>query len=335
MRGLFRREENVKGLSSVPAVSVVCLLMIGSACGSPSGRSVPATPENQTSSTAPTRAASSAASSAAGKPHRPVKVVPRRPTSATDFDPARFSNPTRVTNPYLPLTPGSQLTWKGHAFDEGDRVSRSIRMTVTDMTKVVDGVRTVVARDEDSTNGELEEVELTFYAQDDDGTVWYLGEYSEEYDDQTLVKSPHWLGGLRGAKPGVMMQAAPRLGTPSYAEGWGGSDLTWTDRGKVDQVGVHECIGSRCYSDVVVIDEFNPDEPGTHQLKHYAPHVGGIRTGWRGAEEEEKEELELVSRKRLSAAEMDTLRQAVLDEEKRANHRSPHVYGKTAPMRRG
>jgi len=253
-------------------------------------------------------------------------------TNDADFDPGNFSHSTLVTNPYFPLVPGAEFTWKGHAFDDGKRVARSITTTVTDLTKVVDGVRTVVAWDRDSTDGDLEEVELTFYAQDDQGTVWYFGEYSEEYDDKRIVKSPTWLGGLRGARPGVMMQSTPRPETGSYAEGWGGSEVNWTDRGKVDQTGVSECVHVGCYTSVVVIDEFNPDEPGRHQLKHFAPEVGGIRTGWRGAAEVEREELELVSLKRLDAPEMAAVRRAVLAEEARANRRSPDVYGRTSPM---
>ena len=40
-------------------------------------------------------------------------------TNDADFDPANFSNPTAVTNPYFPLVPGTRFTWKGHALDEG------------------------------------------------------------------------------------------------------------------------------------------------------------------------------------------------------------------------
>ena len=253
--------------------------------------------------------------------------------SDTDFDPANFSNPTQVTNPYFSLVPGTRFTWKGHALDEGELIKREIEFTVTDMTKVIDGVETVVAWDRDFTDGALEEVELTFFAQDDDGTVWYFGEYPEEYDGKKLVKSPVWLGGLHEARTGITMQALPRLGTPDYAEGWGGTDVDWTDRGKVDQVGIDNCVPVDCYSDVVVIDEFNPDEPGKHQLKYYAADVGGIRTGWRGNKEDEQEELALVSLVHLSSSEMEEVRQAVLDQEARAYDRSPDVYGQTEPIR--
>jgi hypothetical protein len=231
------------------------------------------------------------------------------------------------------MVPGTQFMWKGHAFDDGERVSRAIEFTVTDMTKTINGVQTVVARDRDFTDGEPEEIELTFFAQDDFGMVWYFGEYSEEYDDKQIVKSPLWLAGLRKARAGIMMPAHPRTRTPDYAEGWGGSDLHWNDRAKVYKVGVKDCVATGCYSDVVVIDEFNPDEPGQHQLKYYAPNVGGTRTGWSGANEVEREELALTSRKTLGPDALADLREDVLDQEKRAYERSPGTYGKTAPMK--
>ncbi len=290
---------------------VSLLVLLASACSG----SAPSPPGTSAASTSPT-----------------ASTTPPPVASDADFDPANFSNPTQVTNPYFPLVPGTRFTWKGHALDEGERISREIEFTVTDMTKVIDGVKTVVAWDRDYTDGSLEEIELTFFAQDDDGTVWYFGEYPEEYDGKELVKSPVWLAGLHEARVGITMQALPRLGTPSYAEGWGGADVVWTDRGKVAKIGGKNCVPVACYTDVVVIDEFNPDEPGKHQLKYYASGVGGIRTGWSGKNEDEQEELQLVSLEHLDAGAMAQVRAAVMAQEARAYDRSPDVYGQTDPI---
>lgn len=250
---------------------------------------------------------------------------------ASDFDPASFSHPTDVTNPWFPLVPGTRFAWKGHANDDG-RVTRAVVFTVTDLTKVVNGVRTIVAWDRDYNNGELEEVELAFFAQDDEGNVWHFGQYPEELDGKRIVKTPTWIAGLHGALAGITMQADPRPGTPSYAEGWGGTDVHWNDRARVDQLGQQTCVPVDCFSDVLVVDEFNPDEPGAHQLKYYAPGVGGLRVGWRGAAEDEREVLVLVSLEHLTPAEMDDVREAVLAQEARAYRLSPDVYGTTAPI---
>jgi hypothetical protein len=257
---------------------------------------------------------------------------PPPPAKASDFDPANFSRPTEVTNPWFPLEPGTRFTWEGHATDEGERIARQVVFTVTDLTKVVNGVRTVVTYDRDSTGGELEEVELSFFAQDDDGNVWYLGEYPEELDGTKIVKTATWISGLHGARAGIHMPADPQLGTPSYAMGWGGTDVHWNDRGQVDRLDQDTCVPLDCYTGVVVIDEFNPDEPGTHQLKFYASGVGGIRVGWRGANETEREVLELVTLEHLSPGEMDSLRETALAQEARAYRLSPDVYGTTDPI---
>jgi hypothetical protein len=288
----------------------------GSACGAPQNAPMTGvtTPVN---SPTPTDSSPSADSN--------------RPPSDKDFDPKNFTHSTEITNPYFPMTPGTQFLWKGHAYDDGEKVSRAIEFTVTDQTKLIDGVRTVVGRDRDITEGKAEEVELTFFAQDDVGTVWYFGEYSEEYDDKRIVKSPTWLAGLHGARPGIMMPAQPRTQTPDYAEGWGG-DLHWNDRAKVHRVGVKDCGPTGCYKDIVVIDEFNPDEPGQHQLKYYAPNVGGVRTDYSGENEIEREQLALVSRKNLDGRAFADLREDVLEEENRAYQRSADKYGKTARM---
>jgi hypothetical protein len=261
-------------------------------------------------------------------------AVPSTPppfATDADFDPAHFSHPTEVTNPWFPLAPGTRFTWRGHAHD-GGLVSRAVVFTVTDLTKVVDGVRTVVAWDRDYNEGELEEVELAFFAQDDDGNVWHFGQYPEELDGKKIVKTPTWIAGLHGARAGITMQAAPRLGTPSYAEGWGGSDVDWTDRGRVFRLGEETCVPLDCYANVLVIDEFNPDEPGAHQLKYYSAGLGGVRVGWRGANEEEREVLKLVSLEHLDAGEMAGVRRAVLAQEARAYRISPDVYGTTEPI---
>ena len=48
--------------------------------------------------------------------------------------------------------------------------------TVTSLTKMIAGVNTAVVWIEDISDGVVVEKEIAFYAQDDDGTVWYLGE---------------------------------------------------------------------------------------------------------------------------------------------------------------
>jgi hypothetical protein len=269
-----------------------------------------------------------ASAAASGTPAAPTSA---KPVSDKDFDPGAFHPGTTVDNPLFPLVPGTRKVWSGHALDEGNPIRRRVVFMVTDLTKVIDGVPSVVVYELDYTNGELEESELAFFAQDDEGNVWQMGEYPEEYEEGELSKAPAWIAGLHGARPGVMMMAAPRTGTPSYAEGWG-PEVGWNDRGKVDGTNEHTCVPMACYSDVAVVAEFNPNEPGAFQLKYYAPEVGGVRVGWRGPNEEEQEILVLTNHDVLDADGLVRLRRRVLAQDARGYDVNPDVYGQTPPL---
>src|SRR5215211_6232160 len=78
--------------------------------------------------------------------------------SAKDFERAKFDkSSTHIDNKYLPLKPGSKLTYKGSAIPEGEktRVKRRVVSTVTDLSKWIDGVRTLVIWERDYTAGKL------------------------------------------------------------------------------------------------------------------------------------------------------------------------------------
>ncbi len=158
----------------------------GSACGAPEKAPLTGVTTPANSST-PTDSSSSADSN--------------RPPSDKDFDPKNFTHSTEITNPYFPMTPGTQFLWKGHAYDDGEKVSRAIEFTVTDLTKTIDGVRTVVARDRDFTGGEAEEVELTFYAQDDFGHGLVLRRVLRGIRRQADREVSTWLAGLQRPHP--------------------------------------------------------------------------------------------------------------------------------------
>lgn len=252
--------------------------------------------------------------------------------SAKDFSRSRFEDSTRVTNKWFPLKPGTQYIYEGTAFDDGERIERRVVATVTDLTKVVAGVRAVVAWDRDYDNGELIESELAFFAQDTEGNVWHLGQYPEEYEEGKLVKAPAWIEGVDGARAGLAMKAEPRAGAGSYAQGFAPAPLYWDDRARVYKTGVRTCVPVDCYDNVLVMEEFERRKPGAFQLKYYAPGVGGVRVGWRGPKEEEKETLELVDLVQLNEGDLAKARESALALEKRAYKISKDVYGRTEPI---
>jgi hypothetical protein len=251
--------------------------------------------------------------------------------SAKDFERARFDHSTHIDNRWLPLTPGTQFVYEGSAIvDEEGRQPRRVVTTVTDLTKVIDGVRTLVISEKDYTAGQLSEPELAFFAQDNAGNVWLVGEYPEEYENGKFDKAPAWISGQKGARAGITMLAEPQLDTPDYAQGYAPPPVDFTDRARVYKMGQQTYVPVGSYKNVLVTEEFNPDEPGSFQLKYYAPGVGNVRVGWRGKKEEEKETLELVDYQHLSPEALAKVRREAMEMDGRAYERS-EVYRDTPP----
>ena len=249
-----------------------------------------------------------------------------------NFNPDTFKNSTNIDNKWLPLKPGMQYVYDGITNDdEGNQVSRHLVVTVTDLTKVINGVNTVVSWDRDYNDGSLVEAELAFYAQDDSGTIWRMGEHPEEYKDGKFIGAPTWFSGVGDSIAGIEMQGAPQTGQPSYSQGWSPA-VDFTDRGQIYQMDQKVCVPADCYEGVLIVDETSKAEPDAHQLKYFAPGVGNIKVGWKG-EDETKEKLELTEVKQLSADELAEVRAEALKEEKHAYEVSKDVYGQTAPAK--
>jgi hypothetical protein len=243
---------------------------------------------------------------------------------------AAFSDPTRIDNAWFPLAPGTQYTLVGSANRGHGQRRHRVVFTVTDLTKVIDGVRALVLWDRDYNAGRLEEGELTFHAQDDGGTVWNFGEYPEEYEGGRLTGAPDtWIAGLARARAGILMLGDPRPGTPSYLQGWA-PDIDFADRARVLRTGVRSCVPVACYRGVLVTDEWNPAEPGAHQRKYYARGVGNVRVGTAG-EDAESEVLVLERVRRLGAGARAWVRREALKLDRRAYRVRADLYGRTTP----
>lgn len=246
---------------------------------------------------------------------------------APPFHPGNFSHPLRIDNRFLPFSPGMRYVLKGTV----DGTPHRVVLEVTDLTKVVNGVRTAVLWDRDFDDGVLAEAELAFQAQDDSGAVWNLGEYPEVFENGQFAGAPDtWFAGIDGAKAGFHMMARPTAGTPSYVQGLAPT-IDFLDVGQVARTGQHACDGIRCYDDVLVVDETSPLDPASgHQLKYYAPGVGNIMIVPDGGNQQET--LTLVSRTLMDAAGLTQARDAALRMERRAN-RVSDVYRQTPPLR--
>lgn len=273
--------------------------------------------------------------SACSNGHPPAEAGPRGEAASKDYedwDAAKFDERSNIIdNEWMPMKPGMRWVWEGTSVDDGETLPHRIEIHVTDLTKVIGGVRSAVTWDLDYSQDELVEAELAFFAQDKDGTVWRMGEYPEEYEEGEFVVAPTWVHGFEDAVAGIMMMAQPALGSRSYAQGWG-PKVDWTDRGKVHQMGEKITVPFGVYEDVLVIDETSKSEPDAHQLKYYARGVGNIAVGWIGEADPNKETLKLVKFETMSPEKLAEVRAEALKLEAHGYKVSKKVYALTSPL---
>lgn len=193
------------------------------------------------------------------------------------FHRSNFPNPTVIDSKWFPLRPGKQMIFDGEA-DRGSGIRpHRVVMTVTSLTKVVSGVRTLVMWDRDYNEGVLQESELAFFAQDKFGNVWTIGEYPEEYSGGVFVGAPStWFMGIQGAEAGILVPGSPAVGN-KFLQGFA-PDCNFLDCAMVWATGQSTCVPFNCYENVLIIDEHSPLEVGSgHQRKFYASGIGNVR----------------------------------------------------------
>ncbi|HVK92799.1 MAG TPA: calcium-binding protein, partial [Mycoplana sp.] len=198
-----------------------------------------------------------------------------------DFAAATFGTSTTITNPYFPLPPGTINSYGAAVIDPdtgGTDTERNDHFATFD-TKVIDGVKALVVRDTAYANGALIEDTLDWYAQDDGGNVWYLGEISASYNYNDHGKfigaefEGSWQTGVAGGKPGWIMRATPVVGDSYLQEFFAG---VAEDEGKVIATDLHVDTKFGSFDKVVKILDTSALEPGVGAYKYYAPGVGVV-----------------------------------------------------------
>jgi hypothetical protein len=176
--------------------------------------------------------------------------------SATHFSKA-------IDNPYFPLPVGRTFVYRG--VENGKK--ELDRMHVTRRTKTIAGITaTVVSDNVYEPPPKLLEKTFDYYAQDDRGNVWYLGENTREFLGGGFVDtSGSWLTGVKGAKPGLVMEANPQVPDAYRQECLSGEaeDQAWV-------------VGRGGRKHLLRTLEFSPLEPSIVERKVYRPRVGII-----------------------------------------------------------
>lgn len=195
-----------------------------------------------------------------------LELVERWIDTAPEIDPTEFS--PVITNLHLPFVPGTTLRYAGETEDGLEEVE----VYVTSDIRVVMGVSCRVVRDREYLDGELVEETFDWYAQDDEGNVWYFGEDSTEYEDGVAVSTEgSWEAGVDGAFPGIAMLASPRPGDSYRMEFRPGEA---EDMSEVLALEVPVQLESGAEYDCLNNREWNPLEPDSDELKYFAPGIG-------------------------------------------------------------
>jgi len=201
------------------------------------------------------------------------------------FNPADFSNPTVIDNPYFPLVPGTIFTYRSITEDECEVND----VTVTNVTPVIAGILTREVHDEvwldDDCDGGRDfrsEDTLDRYAQDDEGNVWYMGEDTAEYcdrDEPNLVCSTEgsWEAGVDGGEAGFLMLADRTPGTSYPQEFLEGEAEDMAKVLRTDaavSLTFDNQIDPDDYEGCLKTKEWSPLETGVVEHKYYCPGVG-------------------------------------------------------------
>jgi hypothetical protein len=249
---------------------------------------------------------------------KPVKVP-------GTFDPKNFSASGYDVNQWVPMAPGVQSVSKGFVTVGSRRLPHIKVVTVTDVSKQVDGVRTILVLDQDFDDGQLSEQAVDYLAEDVGGNVWYLGSYTEAYEGgQFLNAQDAWLAGVNGAAAGLFFPGDPTPGSPPfYQVQVPGGEVS---SAQVVDVGAKTCVPFDCFEGVVVVEE------GGAEHKYWAPGVGGILTEPLSGSAQEIEEL--INIKELSAQALGELSREALRLDANARSTVPSVFGTSAPATR-
>ena len=210
--------------------------------------------------------------------------------------PPNFSNPLNIDNAFFPFQPGGRKDYTGS--DHGTKTAAIDYYLTATRTFKLNGKKVAcrILVEEAYEDGELVEISYNYFAQADDGTVYYFGEVVNIYSNGVITHEGSWLvGGAtdpsdppgigNAPKPAVFMPAKPELGDVFKPE-----DLYPIVDETVEVVGVDldVVVPAGKYDGAIAVEESSQLAPGT-ELKWYAPGVGVVKVQTKG------ETLRLVS----------------------------------------
>jgi hypothetical protein len=202
----------------------------------------------------------------------PSGIVLAEPCKLPDLDSAVFTAPLLINNPFWPLEPGTTFIYEPVPNEED--VVNTVAVTGDFKTITVKNqfIDCRVVHDVETVGGKITEDTYDWYAQDDEGNIWYCGEDTTAYlEDGTTSKEGSWEAGKDGALPGHLILANPSPGAcyqQEYADGA-------QDRSKVLRLNAKVALeNGDSYEDCLVTKEWTPLSPGNVEHKYYAASTG-------------------------------------------------------------
>jgi hypothetical protein len=304
------------------ALAVAGALLVASVTAACSAGASQETAPTSSPTPTPTQVAASTPSpTPSPRPSSPA--VQRVNANYKKFDPKNFGEPTGDLNKWYPLVPGTQTLRDGSITRGSRKLTHRLRVTVTDVTKEVNGVRTVLVLDQDIDAGQVGEASLDYLAQDKFGNIWYLGSYTELYEGGEFVNAVDaWLAGENDAKPGVWMLTDPKEGM-KFVQAQTSEETIRAEVAKVDE---RKCVPFDCFKSLAILEDGS-------EFKYYGPGVGHIATepNYSGGEQEKEELVNVVKLKPQGLAEMSA---EALKLDKRASKEAKSVFGNSEPAQR-
>jgi hypothetical protein len=185
-------------------------------------------------------------------------------------DPKQFS--TTIDNPFWPMRPLTR--WTFHEVDERGEVTVDT-VIVTELTKrMANGVVARVVRDTARLHGQIVEDTFDWYAQAKDGTVWYFGEDTAEFEGGRISsRAGSWEAGRDGARAGIMVPARPRRGM-RYREEYSRGNAE--DNGEVLSLDEMADLPAGHYDAMVLVKDTSTLETRSLEYKLYAKGAGPV-----------------------------------------------------------
>jgi hypothetical protein len=176
----------------------------------------------------------------------------------------------QIDNPYVPLSPGTTLTYRGKV--DGKNVIDVF--AITDQTTLIEGVNARVIHDQVFRGGNLVEDTFDWFAQDAAGNVWYFGEDTKELDHGTVVSTEgSWQAGVNKANAGIFMPAHPQVGDFFKQED---AKNVAEDCTRIVDLNAFVSTPYVTSNDALKTEEFSLLEPGVLDNKYYVKGIGNV-----------------------------------------------------------